>query len=768
MASFRPVPGYPPGACPFTRLLVVFASVAFLLLAAPDTLSAGPFSGRVIDPDRRPVPDAIVLVAGPLGVTSARTNAEGVFHIADLAPARYRVTVRAPGLASEPHLVHVDADGVHDLTLTTRLTPIAEAVVVSAAQVPQPLSETAAAATVIDREEVRVRQLETVSDALRSVPGLAVARNGGRGALTSVFPRGGDSDYTLVLVDGIRQNAFGGGFDLALLPFGDVEQVEVVRGPQSALYGSDAIGGLVHLTTRHGERPSATALFEAGGQETIRSVAAARGVTGQWSFGGAVEHGQSEGFTGVAPATGEQVTNDDWHSTAVSASVGWTRSPATVVRVDGRWLGDERGNPGPFGSNPSGSYTAVDREARGDNSRRQVGLDARFPWGDWLEGRVQQRIQVTGADFDNRFHSAFGDSLTESRRLTARVQTDLIAWAGTGVSFGLEALDERARNTFITGEAFQQIPIDRWTIGYFAEARHDLGPRASVTAGVRLEQIHREALEGSPNEFSPRPRFPADTIVSANPRLAAGLVVWQDGSGAARTRLRASAGTGIRPPDAFEIAFTDNPELKPERSRSLDVGIVHELHPAVAAEATWFHNRYDDLIVAVGRAFTDASRYRTDNISNARASGAEVSLSWRGAAGLGARAAYTWLDTKILAVDRSGEAPPPFRVGDRLLRRPEHQGSLDVTWVSGRAAAFASVRARGETLDVEPSFGASAGLFDVPGFVVADAGLTWRLTPQLDLFARALNLFDREFEEVFGFPAQRRTGLIGVRLAVRP
>ena len=193
-----------------------------------------------------------------------------------------------------------------------------------------------------------------------------MGRNGGRGALTSVFPRGGESDYTLVLVDGMRVNSFGGGFDFSLLPFGDVEQVEVVRGPQSAVFGADAIGGVVQLTTRRGGEPSIAAQVEGGGESTLRALAGARGTAGQWSFGGGGERNQSDGFTGTAPATGETVSNDDWEQSLAYAHVEWTKSAATAVRADARWIDSERGNPGPYGSNPIGAYrvSTASRAAR--------------------------------------------------------------------------------------------------------------------------------------------------------------------------------------------------------------------------------------------------------------------------------------------------------------------------------------------------------------------------------------------------------------------
>ena len=197
----------------------------------------------------------MVLVDGPLGVRTVATDGEGRFSIADLPDASYRVLVESPGLAAPAQTVRVgSAPSTVDIQL--QVAPLSEAVVVSAAPVPRPLSESPADTTVVTRDAILTRQLETVADALRTTPGFAVGRNGGRGALTSVFPRGGESDYTLVLVDGMRVNSFGGGFDFSLLPFGDVEQVEVVRGPQSAVFGADAIGGVVQLTTRRGGEPS--------------------------------------------------------------------------------------------------------------------------------------------------------------------------------------------------------------------------------------------------------------------------------------------------------------------------------------------------------------------------------------------------------------------------------------------------------------------------------------------------------------------------------
>ena len=234
-------------------------------------------------------------------------------------------------------------------------------------------------------------------------------------------------------------------------------------------------------------------------------------------------------------------------------------------------------------------------------------------------------------------------------------------------------------------------------------------------------------------------------------------------------KLHGSAGTGIRSPTALEIAFTDNPDLRPERSRSADAGLETGLAAGrLILDATAFVNRYDDLIVAVGRSQRDASRYRTDNISNARARGLEMSAAIRPHAGLDVRFAYTWMDTEILAVDgQSGEAPSPFAPGQPLLRRPRHQGSVDVTGSRGRLSGYVRLISRGRVLDVDPSYGTFGGLYEAEGYAVAHAGVRLALTRVLDVFGRVDNLFDGAYEEALGYPALGRTAYVGVSIASR-
>jgi vitamin B12 transporter len=738
--------------------LSLFLLYSFLVISPA---WASDLSGRVFDPDGRAVANAEVIVIGAAAAPlRARSDSEGRFSIGGLGGGSYRVIASAPGLVSDAVAIDIAAAAV-TLDITMRVSAIAETLVVSAAQIDQPLSRIPDSVTVIPGAEIEAKQQFTLAAALRSVPGLTLQQNGGPGTVTSLFTRGGESDFTLVLVDGVRVNSFGGGLDLSQVPLQDVDRIEVLRGPQSALYGSDAISGVVHVITRSGGKPSAQAQIETGSRDMRRASGATTGeVNGfRWQLG--LNYVEDAGFTGTA-ANGQTVSNDDAREAQASGSIGWRHADrGTDLQASLQHVDTERGSPGPFGSDPARRYAGVDTIARGTTKRLGGGLRVMQPWFG-ASSRVRQRIEFDVADYDLTFKSQFGLSEGNTHRSHGRVQTDVAANAAFGFSGGFEWLGESGGSTFIvSGPSSLRTPIERGVLGLFGEARWNASARATITAGVRGERISRDALPGDPLAFQPRPDFAASTVNSVNPKLAASLAITD------RTRVHGAFGTGIRPPDAFEIAFTDNSGLKPERSRSGELGLSQTLAGGAAQiDATAFVNSYTDLIISVGSRFSGFSRYRTDNISNARARGAELSAAWRHATGVAVRANYTLLDTEILAVNGSSSAQTPYSVGDALLRRPRHAGAIDASFTRGRVGAFAQVQLRGETLDAEPAFGPTGGLFANPGYTVFNLGGSWRPVKPVEVFARALNLFDREYEEVLGYPAPGRTAYVGARFAV--
>jgi len=735
-------------------------SLAFLfsLLILPLPVDAATLSGRVVDPDGRPVPGAVVMLVGeqqPL--RSVTTNARGEFTIDAPDAGRFDLRVALAGFRAEMLTLRSDqpqpARDLGDIRLS--VSAVSESVVVSAAQVEIPLSQAASTVTVITGAELEARQLHSVADALRTVPGLAVAATGGPGAVTGVFPRGGESNFTLVFIDDVPVTAFGGEFNFAHLSTENVERIEVVRGPQSALFGSNAIGAVVRVITRRGGAPAVSGSVEAGGYDTFRLTGATSGSSGRFEWGASGERLTTDGFTGRRTAAGLTVENDDYARAAGAVSAGW-RDDRFTLRTQLRHSIDERGTPGPFGTNPVGVFTAIDTVSRGENEQTVASISAVLP----LTPRVRALVQTGYHRLQSDFASPFGPSESSSKRWSGRAQIDFPGPPGLDISAGAELQREQAGSTFITGgPSFEPLPVTRTIAGYFAEGRWTATPRLLVTAGARLDDIRRDAFD----------LLPDDHVVSVNPRLATAWVVRPGSTNL--TRLRASAATGIRPPGAFDIAFTDNPSLEPERSRSAEAAIEQTFASGRAAvEAVAFVNQYDDLLVAVG-SFRESSRYTTDNISNARARGLELGLTAGGRVGtrlpidVRGRIAYTFLDSSVLAVDNDDEAPPPFTVGEPLLRRPRHQLAAEVTATAGRFAAFVGGGARGRVLDVEPSLGTFGGLHYGSGFSVWNAGASWRIPRLGDVYGRVENLFDRQYEEALGFPANGRRATVGLRIA---
>ena len=744
-----------------------FLSVSFFLLVswlavgpAATAFAAGTVSGQVVDPDGRPISGARVLLSsGDLLMRSTVTDSDGRFSVESPDADRAAIRIAAEGFSGQ--VIPVNAPANADLgTIRLSIGAISESIVVSSSQIELPLTQVGSSVTIITGAELELQQLHTGADALRSVPGLTLVSTGGIGTTTGLFPRGGESNYTLALIDGVAVNAFGGDFDFGQLSTANIERIEIVRGPQSALFGSNAIGAVIQIVTRRGGRPTGQVHAEGGAYGTSRVSASTTGEHRNLEWGAGYDQLLSDGMEGKETRTGQTITNDDYERRTGMASLGWRRDHASI-RADVRHSEDDRGFPGPFGSNPIGAYDGVDLVSRGTNERSTASLSAALP----LFSRLRLQGQLGYNRLQSDFTSRFGGSESSSRRWAGRAQVDAPLHDLVTLSSGFELQRERAGSTFITGSAAQEIPIERRTAGYFGELRWNWRDRVFASTGLRIEDIRRERIE--PN-FS-RPDLSTDRVVSTNPRIS---VAWLPSAGTSTyTRIRGAIGTGIRPPDAFELAFTDNPELRPERSRSAEIGVDRSFGSGRAlVEATTFFNDYDDLIVVVG-SFASSSRYRSDNISNARARGLELALTLRGRVAarrpldLSGKFGYTWLATKILAVDRDDAAPPPFSVGQPLLRRPSHQFFADVSASISAFTLFLHGGGRSTVLDVEPSLGTFGGLFDASGYQAWNAGGSFRVTKYAELFARVENLFDRSYEEALGFPALGRRAMMGLRVA---
>jgi vitamin B12 transporter len=496
--------------------------------------------------------------------------------------------------------------------------PVSDSVVVTATMTPEEERELGSAATVITREWIEASGARTVVELLREVPGVDVARQGSDGALTSVFLRGANSPHLLVLVDGARMNSpYFSGYDFSSLTTENIERIEVVRGPFSPLYGSDAIGGVIQIFTRPSSaRPAGRATAE-GGSDGQRRLAAFLSA-GVADFGAAatVSDSRSDGHR----------RNSDWQERGGSLRLDWRPSDALRIGLEGALRESEVGVPGPVGGE-SPRARQDDREERLQlpiQFRPARGHDASF-----LFARVASERRYADPDFD---------FASESRpeTLQARVADTFRAGRHELTAFGSwERWQVSDRSNF--GISLDDDASTLWGAGI--QDVVSLARGLVLTAGARYDR-HSDFGEA----WSPR-----------------GTLAWVDGS--ARWKLRASAGSAFRAPSVGELfyPFSGNPDLEPERVASYEIGAARFLGGG-SLELSLFWNEYRNLIVY------EFSTSLNENVGRARTRGAELTGRARAGDRAELQASYTWLD----AEDR--------QTGEDLLRRPRHRASVAVAW----------------------------------------------------------------------------------------
>jgi outer membrane receptor protein involved in Fe transport len=441
------------------------------------------------------------------------------------------------------------------------------------------------------------------------------------------------------------------------------------------------------------------------------------------------------------------VPNSDYRdeSLTLNASRAFARQS---LFLHGSFDSNEVGEPGPWGSDPKHTFSGIDLISRGKNNFGDYGV--RYE----IDASSLVREELIGSFFlyNTGYASPFGFSFNKDLRGQGESRTIVSISPHYTAAFGIAGGREDVRNTYISDAEFAVFPIPRSNVAAYVENRFVFGSRLFVNAGVRGEWLFTRAI---PSDGFSRPDFPSSSIGSANPKLSAAYVA------GANTRLHASFGTGLRPPSGFELAFTTNPALKPERTRGVDAGIEQRVGPVVL-DATYFYNRFYDLIVTLGGSLKSLSHYTSDNLANSRAQGAEFSARVRPSRAVLLTGSYTLLETRLLDV-----APAPFQAGQPLTRRPKHSGSAVAMFTRGRVTADVTGYFRGKTLYEEPSFGASNGLFWNPGFANVGINLNLALGRGVTAYGHLRNSLDRQYEEIFGFPSPRLNFIAGMKWSLR-
>ena len=593
-------------------------------------------------------------------------------------------------------LFAVGLAGVAGPAFAQTLIPLfQENVVVTASLEAERRDDLPASVTVVSAEEIRDRQATAVGELLRSVPGLAVVRSGSPGKVTSLFSRGANSNQTLVLWNGVELNdPFGGGFDWAFLPTEGVERVEVVRGPFSALYGGDAVGGVVQVLTG---RSRGLGIRLEGGGDGYR-----RGSVVSGSDLGAVHFD----LTGNLRRGDGQVENDSYDAEEGMGRASWAPDEATNLALVFRANDSRVGVPFDFFGTPT-------PERRQDREIRIVALPFHRQGTAWGIDAQASRLTTDLAFRDPGDPFAAGDTEAEARRAraVASYQASDRLWVAGGADW------ERQEATSV--DAFTTIDgVHQATWAGFGEV-HFQARRFTVDAGLRHDD---------------NDAFGAETTA----RLGAVAAL---GAGA---RLRASYGEGFRPPNLVDLYFPGfgNPDLEPERSRSVELGVEGDAGPW-RWSLVGFDNDQTNLIVF------DFASGLPQNVGRARSRGAEGELAVRRGAFRG-RLDATYLDAENLDT------------GQPLTRRPRHSASLVLTWAPGAGAALA-----GWTLNAVAAYTGDrtdVGAVELPGYATLDLAAAWSARPWLAPYLRLENLLDRRYEEAAGFPAPGRALVGGLAL----
>jgi len=535
----------------------------------------------------------------------------------------------------------------------------------------------------------------------------------------------------------VRINDFGGGCNggcnWANIPAENIERIEVVRGPQSALYGANAIGAVIQIFTRTNDGvPKFHGLAEGGSFGYAKGAFGGGGKIGNLTVNADLLRIDSNGV----------VANGDYRNESASLNVAYDIAKNMRFRYTFGADADESGAPGPYGSNPIGAFPGIDTVSRSKDNSYRHGFSFDALWG-----RVRQHFE--GGIYDDifNFYSPYPPALTTNFRGTFASQTEIPLTAADSLVAGVEYQHESTTNSYITGA------IDRNEMGYFLENRYQYNGRFFLNTGIRVEDVRTGPLTD--------PARAATSVLSPNPKLSTAFLPVAGGS----TKLHGSVGTGLRPPDGFELAFTNNPHLLPERTTSFDVGVEQSFwSKRVVLDATYFYNHFHDLIVTLGPTQQGLSVWQSDNLANSRSQGVEFGYALRLTRALHVSGFYTWNPTRVLALNGTGnQAPPNFEVGQSLIRRPENAAAYDITWHRGRITVDTSAVFRGNVLDIEPNYGASGGLFNNPGYTRADLGVEIAMTREVAIYGRLRNFTDDRYEEVYGYPSPRRNFIAGLK-----
>ncbi len=725
------------------------------LLLIPAALFAADLQITVSDPQSARVTGARVSLyhsGTSVPIAVATTAGEGIVEFRELPAGRYRVEVLAAGFA--PQTTEVTAGQDTTLPLVLAIAVPAQTVMVTATRSPAPLGESGAAVTELDTRALSAMQSVTASDALRFMTGALVNTAGQRGGIASLFVRGGESRYNKVIVDGVPINEPGGVFDFGVVPMYAVDRIEMLRGPGSVLYGSDAMTSVVQFWTASGHTATPELRFgaEGGTFATARGYASLAGARGRFDYN----------LLGEQFNTAGQGINDDYGNSAQGVNLGVQLTNRIAARLRLRHANSRAGvqNGWLFNGVPR-LAPDVDAFARQNNLLASAAITVaqsprwqhRFTGYEYSHrGLNRDTVPDRGCDPANfNFLDCFFSALFSINRAGFEYQGDYAPRDGLRSTFGYDFEDEHgvfdSRFEGGTGpNGVAHTPGLRRNHALYAE-QQVVWRRFSLVGGARY--VHNENF--------------GNKLV---PQVTATVLAARGGQVLSGTRLHASFAEGIQEPsfqESFGITGTfptnPNPDLRPEQNRAFDAGFEQLLFGGKASlDATYFHNRFRDQIAFTSDPETFIGRFV--NVNEALAHGAEVGLHARVRSALMLNGGYTYLSTQVLKSPFA--ADPLLQAGAPLLRRPRHSGTLllvysGLRWGGDIGGTFIGRRADSDFLGLTPAVTHAAG------YARVDLGGWYAVSSRVSAYVQLGNALNRRYEEVVGYPALKANWRAGMR-----
>lgn len=606
-----------------------------------------------------------------------------------------------------------------------------EEVVVTATRIETPTKGVAASTTVVSAERIENEQKTLVSDVLRRLLSIDVVRNGGPGKTTSVFIRGANSEHTLVLVDGIEMNdpiMTGRTFDFANLTAENIERVEVIRGPQSTLYGSDAMGGVINIITKRGSgRPTFHIAAEAGSFNTFTEKTGVSGGTSLVNYSLGVSRIDTDGISSAGEKYGN-TEKDGYKNTSVSTRLGLTPTENLDVDLILKYsdsTSDIDNAGGASGDDPNNVY-----ETRRLFARAVADLAL-------LDGLWEQKLGVSLSDHsrnnDNGKDPAHPNDLVrssfDSSLYKVDWQHDLYLHETNTITAGVEYEEEEGNSDYYSESSWgpYSSTFDKrsaHTAGYYVQDRAKFKDSLFATLGVRVDD---------------HSKFGSETTY----RATAAYLIKPSG-----TKLKGAYGTGFKAPSLYQLySQYGDPNLGPEKSTGWDVGVEQSLLGGrVSVSATYFHNDFENLI----EYDSTASMY--SNVAGARTEGVELYASLSPHDNIDLRAGYTYTDTE----DKS--------TGEALRRRARNKVTADFNWrFHGKGNVNVGVVYVGSRDDLDYSAWPATPV-TLDSYTLVDLAASYHVTDNVQLTGRVENLLDEDYEEAKGYGTSGFAAYGGVKI----